>query len=132
MYNHILYLVYWLVNFVVFYLFSIFFANNVVLGNWRYSAIEAGIYSAFWLTVLVWTGWDFIFSRGVSYKSGTITWIYFFILNTLGVWLIARFAFYLGLGISGWTWAIVIGFVATILQKWAWNFVTRRKLGVAT
>ena len=128
MYNHILYLSFWLVNFLVFYIFGSFFPNDVVLGIWKYTPVEAAIYSSFWLTFIVWTGWDFIYSRGLKYQAGSIAWVYFWILNTLGIWLIARFANVLGLGISNWSWAIIIAVFAVMFQKIVWTFVTGRNL----
>jgi len=129
LYNHVLYLAYWFVNFLVFYLVSRIIPSDIVLGNWKFTAIEAAIYSSFWLTVLVWTAWDFIYSRGVKFDGGVVTLIYFWIVNTLGVWLIARFAHILGFGITGWIWAVILGAVANLSQRAAWLLVTKKELG---
>ena len=129
MYNHKLYLAFWLVNGLIIYLFGLIFPANVVLGNWKFTALEAAIYSSFWLTFVVWVGWDNIYSRGVKYQTGVITWVYFWIVNALGVWIIARIAYILALGISNLLWAIMIGTVAVIGQKIVWSLVTRRELG---
>jgi hypothetical protein len=101
----------------------------VVTGNFRFTALEASIYASFWLTFIVWMGWDFIFSRGIKYDTGTITWVYFWILNTLGIWLVARFAYTLGFGISNWVWAVTLGLIAVFLQKIARGFVVKRNFG---
>ena len=128
MYNHKLYLGFWFINFTVIFLFGWAFPLDIVLGNWKFTALEAAIYSSFWLTVLIWTAWDFIFSRGVKYQTGLVTWIYFFLINTLGVWIIARFAHLLALGLTSWVGAVLIGSVAVIGQKIIWGLVTRREL----
>lgn len=131
MYNHVLYLAYWFVNFLVFYLVGRILPADIVLGNWKFTALEAAIYSSFWLTVLVWTAWDFIYSRGVKFDGGVITLVYFWIVNTLGIWLIARFANILGFGIAGWIWAVIVGALADLAQRVAWLLVTKKELGRA-
>jgi hypothetical protein len=127
-YNHKLYLGFWLINFSVIFLFGWVFPSDIVLGNWKFSALEGAIYSSFWLTFFVWTAWDFIFSRGIKYKAGLIAWIYFFLVNSLAIWLIARFSHILAMGISSWVAAVFMGVVVVIGQKFIWWMVTRREL----
>ncbi|HLE48855.1 MAG TPA: hypothetical protein VI819_02370 [Patescibacteria group bacterium] len=125
MYNHVLYLAFWLINFLLFYFAGKAFPNDFVFGTWKFTTVEAAIYSSFWLTVLVWTAWDIIMSRGIKYEAGTVTWIYFWVVNSLGIWLITRVANVLGFGISGWRWALYLGVLVVVGQKFVWNLVTR-------
>lgn len=119
MYNHVLYLTYWFINAIIFYILSSLYPSNIVLGTWKFTAVEAAIYSSFWLTVVVWTAWDFIYSRQnkIALEGGLITNLYFWAINAMGVWLVARFPGFTGLGISSWPWALVLGGVANVFQR---------------
>lgn len=129
MYNHILYLLYWFVSFVVFYLTYLFFPQNFVLGNWKFTPAEAAIYSSFWLVVFIWVVWDFLISRGVKFKGDLVTYLYFWAVNAVGIWLVAKLSQILGLGIKSYQWAIGVAFVVNLAQRIAWKFVTKRNLG---
>lgn len=130
MYNHILYFSYWLVSFAVFYLVSLVFPQDFVLGNWKFSPVEAAIYSSFWLTVFIWIVWDFLLSRGVKLKDNLATWLYFWAVNAVGIWLVAKLSQILGLGIKSYLWAIGAAFFVNLAQRLAWQFVTKKNLGV--
>ena len=131
MYNHALYFSYWLVNALVFYFSAKIFPKSIVLGTWKFSSMEAAIYSSFWLTVLIWTTWDFVFSkvRKVSFNGNLLSMFYFWLMNGLSVWLIARFSQYTGLGINNWPWAGILGGIAYIFQRFTWGLITRNQLG---
>ena len=129
MYNHILYFSYWLVSFAVFYLTHWLFQEDFVLGNWRLTALEAGIYASFWLVVFVWVIWDFLLSRKVELKDNLATWLYFWAVNAVGIWLLGKLSQILGLGIKSYLWAIGVGLVVNLAQRLAWKWVTKRNLG---
>lgn len=129
MYNHILYLFFWLVSFFVFYLTHLLFPENFVLGNWKFTVLEAGIYSSFWLVVFLWVVWDFLVSRGVKFEQNLVSFIYFWAVNAVGIWLVAKLSQILGLGITGYPWAVGVGFVVNLVQRLVWKFVTKRNLG---
>jgi len=128
LYNHILYFTYWLVSFVVFYVLHLVFPESVVLGNWRFSAIEAAIYSSFWLTFFIWIIWDYLMARNTNLKSGVSVWLYFAAVNTVGIWIIARLPHFLGLGIASWFWALVLGILANWLQRIVFGIITKREV----
>jgi hypothetical protein len=119
MYNHILYLSYWLINALIVYILFRIFPDNVVLGTWKFNAIEAAIYSSFWVTFVVWTAWDFIYSRQstVFLEGGLVTNLYFWAINAMGIWLVARFPGFAGLGLSSWPWAFVVGGIFNVFQR---------------
>ena len=131
MYNHILYFSYWLVNFVVILAISFLFPQDVVLGTWRFTAIEGAIYTSFWLTFWVWLVWDFLYFRGVRFEKSFSTWVYFFAVNTVGIWIIARVSNTVGMGISWWGWALILGFFANWMQRVAFGFITKRQLKIS-
>jgi len=125
-YNHLLYLLYWILNTLVLYLFFRIFPSWVVLGNFRLLPVEAAVYAGFWLTFFVWTMWDFIFIRGVKLEPESLAFSYFFFVNALGVWLVSRFAHLTGLGIANFGWAFLVGAVADLIQRFAWRAVLGR------
>jgi len=129
MYNHVLYLFYWLVSFVVFYLTYWLFPQDFVLGNWKFTALEAGIYSSFWLVVFVWVVWDFLVSKGVKFKENLGTYLCFWAVNAVGILFVSKFSRILGLGIKSYLWAIGVAFVVNLAQRIVWKFVTKRNLG---
>lgn len=128
MYNHILYFSYWVVNFVVLLALHWIFPQSVVLGNWRFAPAEAAIYTAFWQTFFIWIIWDYLLAKEVKIKSGISVWIYFWAVNTVGVWILARLPHFLGLGVTSWYWAVVIGILANWLQRIAWSIITKNSL----
>lgn len=129
MYNHILYLFYWVVSLAVFYLTYLLFPQDFVLGNWKFTSLEAAVYSSFWLVVFVWVVWDFLISRRVKLKDNLATWLYFWVVNAVGIWLVAKLSQILGLGIKSYLWAIGVAFVVNLAQRLAWRFITKRNLG---
>lgn len=118
MYNHILYFYYWLANALVLLIFKLVFTGMVVLGNWRFSSIEAAFYSGFWITFTVWCFWDWALAKKIPLNQPVLAFIYFFPVNSLAVWLVSRWANYTGMGIAGFGWAFVIGFTGHWLQRW--------------
>lgn len=127
MYNHLLYFSYWIVNSLALYVFTLIAPGNVVLGNWRFSPIEAAIYAGFWVTFLVWVLWDFAMAKGVNFDTGLVTLGYFWSANIFAFWLVSRFSEYAGFGITNYLWAIVIALFAYILQRFTWRVVVGKK-----
>jgi hypothetical protein len=133
MYNHILYLSYWLINTLLVYILYSIFPDNIVLGTWKFNSLEAAIYSSFWVTFVVWTAWDFIYSRQSKFmlEGGLITNLYFWAINTMGVWIVARFPGFTGIGISSFVWAFVIGGIFNIFQRIVLGLILGRKWATA-
>jgi len=121
--NHLLYIIYWLVNSVVLYVFGLVFPVNVVLGNWRFSPVESAIYSGFWVTFLIWSFWDFAVAKKAKFDTGEITFGYFFLVNAFSFWLVSKFSEYAGFGITGYVWTFGIGLVAYVVQRGARRLV---------
>ena len=126
MYNHLLYLLYWILNSLVLYAAFALFPDWVVLGNARHLPVEAAIYAGFWLTFFVWCMWDFIFIRGVKLEPESLAISYFLFVNALGVWLVSRYAHLTGLGIANFGWAFLVGGVADLIQRFVWRTLLGR------
>lgn len=114
------YFVLLLVNGLVFYLANSWFPAHVVLGTAHLTFWWSVLLSASELAIIGTLAVPFI--RELENKKGRMLtkkeWIikYFFI-NFFGVWLIARFADQLGMGISSWTVAAILALVLDLTQS---------------
>jgi len=117
MYNHLIYLSYWIANSVILYLFSALSGGNVVLGNWKFGPVEASIYSGFWVTFLIWCFWDFAMAKGLKFDTTAVTIGYFWSVNLFAFWLVSRFSQYFGFGVTGFIWPVFLGLAAHFLQR---------------
>ena len=124
MYNHLLYLLYWLVNAAVILALGWMFPNFVQLGVNKFIPLEAAIYSGFWLTFFVWSMWDFVLLRGVKIE-GAPAFVYFLMANFIGFWLLSYASRYTGLVVDGW-WLVVLALLANFGQRLAWKWVIKR------
>lgn len=123
-YNHLLYLLYWLVNASVIFVLGWMFPGQIALGVNKFVPLEAAIYSGFWLTFFVWSLWDFVIMRGVKLE-GTPAFVYFLMANFIGFWLLSYASRYTGLTSEGW-WILVLAVVANFGQRLAWRLVIKR------
>ena len=126
MYEHLLFLLYWLLNSLTLYLLGLIFPSEVVLGNWRLVPFEAAIYAGFWLTFFVWSMWDFVLVHKVKLEPFSFRFLFFFFVNSLGIWLISRYSQYTGLGITSFGWAFFLGAVACLLQSAFWELFGKK------
>ncbi|MBI5044623.1 MAG: hypothetical protein HZC02_01745 [Candidatus Levybacteria bacterium] len=121
MYNHLLYLGYWIVNSLLLYLLS-FFLPDINLGNDRLRLIESAIYAGFWLTFCVWVWWDFTIARKIRFgKAASL--LAFFIINCFGLLAVSRFSFMTGFTIDLSFWIFVVGAIMTLCQRVVWRVI---------
>jgi len=127
MYNHLLFFAYWLVNSLVLFVASIIIPNNeLVLGSWRFSSLEASFYAGFCLTFLVWVWWDFAIARKLNSYKKFATFSFFFLVNISSIWVLSRFSYFSGLELINFWWAIAIGIITTLLQKLVWMLIVKK------
>ncbi len=126
MYNHLLYLAYWVVNVIVIFTLGRLFPGLVGLGVNKFAPLESAIYSGFWLTFFVWTMWDLVISQEVKLEPAPLAFVYFFLVNALGLWLVSYVSRYTGIVVwGGWIW--VVAFAANILQRLVWKVIVGRR-----
>jgi len=116
-YNHFVYLLYWSITSIVIYLAGLLFPQDVVLGNYRLFAIDSAIYSGFWITFIVWTLLDFVQARGINVNKFLFNIIFFVPANIISIWLAARFAGLIGMGLVNYQWAVILGVTIYVFQK---------------
>lgn len=122
MYNHVLFIIYWIITATILYIIHIFYPTSVVLGNHKFVTIEAAVYSAFWISFIMWTILDVFYSRGFRFRNLVLFLIAFLAANSVSIWMVARFAKLLGLGIVSYQWAFAMAAVITVAERIAWQF----------
>ena len=128
--EHLVFLIYWLLTSLSIGLLSLLFPSSVVLGNMRLLPLEASIYAGFWITFFVWSMWDYVLVRKASLEPFLLKFLFFFFVNSLGIWLVSRYGEkYTGLGIVSYWWALILGGVATLLQIVSWNLGGKKLKG---
>jgi hypothetical protein len=122
--NRLLYIFFWP---LLLFLAASIFTVDVVLGTYRFSGLEAAVYSGFWITFLAWVIWDFVKARGISLKNKALAVTVLWLANSAAVWIVARFAHLTGLGISSYRWALLLGLVVALAQGSFWANTKKTK-----
>ena len=125
----LLFFIYWFLNSLALYFLGMLFPSSVVLGTLRLTPPEAAIYAGFWLAFFVWTMWAYVLHRKVELEPFSLRFLFFFVINSLGVWLVARYAVYTGLGIISFWWAFALGAITELLQLAAWKLLGEKLKG---
>lgn len=115
--NRLLYIFFWP---LLLFLAASIFTIDVVLGTYRFSTLEAAVYSGFWITFLAWVVWDFIKARGINLNNKVLAITVLWFTNSAAIWIVARFAHITGLGISSYRWALLLGLVVALAQGTFW------------
>jgi hypothetical protein len=98
---------------------SYFFSNSVVLGTNTITPFYAMMYSMFVQTLIAIGAVPLLeLLQDFQQKNlGTTAWmLFYFGVNTIGLWIISRFAEQLGLGLGSWIVAAVLGLVFAFVQ----------------
>jgi hypothetical protein len=124
MYNHYLYFAYWAVNSFIFFLAGLLIpSSEVAMGSWRFSLIEASIYSGFCLTFIIWVCWDFAMARHYNFKKKGFTLGFFIAANLFSLYAISTFSYVTGFRVESFLWFILLGIVFALIQRVAWRVV---------
>ena len=107
----------WFVNSIIIYLGHVIYPSNIVLGNSFLSLTWAVAVAGFLLTVLCWASKTLTNMLKGKVKGRLAMFIYYWLVNSVAIWVIARLASFTGLGISRFYWAFGLGF-ATNLAQW--------------
>lgn len=109
----------WVVSALVIAIANSLFPSNVVLGtaalNWLSALLlSSGVLA--WLMTMAIALFTEIEVRQQRVLSPKDWMMGYFVLNAVGVWLIARLAEMLGLGVSSWVVVVVLALVLDIVQ----------------
>lgn len=127
MYNHTLYFAYWFVNSAVLFFSTFLLPDSAVqLGSWRFTSLEASIYTGFWLTFLYWVWWDFEIYRKLKSDIRIVSFFVYVIVNSTAVWIVSVFGDTPGFKLNSYyPWLIILGFTITMVQSLIWKIVTK-------
>lgn len=114
-----MYLTFLLGNAVVVYGAAMIFPTQVVLGTDMISPFMGLFYSMVVFT-LIGVGLMPVIQMGaqmLNYKMNNNAWLVaYLVINVASLWLVARFAELLGMGIASWVVALVLGAVINVVQ----------------
>jgi len=108
------------INGLIVWLSNLIFPARVVLGTGTISLLRAIIQSAVVLALVNILGIIVLrqYEKGKNRKLEDIErGVIYFLLNTVAVWVIARLAVWVGMGISSWLVAVAIGAVLTAIES---------------
>jgi len=107
--EHFVFLMSWLITSLLLYLAHVIFPDSVVLGNYKFTVFDAVIYAGFWISFINWLIKDVVIVRGLHPESRFGSLVFYILVGSLAVWMVARFAPYTGLGIVSYRWALLLG-----------------------
>lgn len=111
------FIIVWLVNSLVVYLASYFYPVDFVLGTYMLTPVFAALLTGF---LIAGTGRlaKAVFAKRVSkwLKGRFGMFVFYFLVNSIAVWLFARLAPVTGFGITAFYWAFVLGLTLSLIQ----------------
>lgn len=114
--------VYFFVDLIVLLSTAVLIPSSLVLGTNLVTPLMALILASFLLSFLVVSTvpiMELVVSR-LKYEFTSRDWLaVFVVVNVFFLWLLARFAQVVGMGISSWMIALAIGIVLSLIQGWA-------------
>lgn len=118
-----------IVNAVILYIASLFFPAYVVIGNEFMESWIALIFTAFLLTVIIALTKPVMRIAKLKVKGDIAINISYGITNIVGLWVLARFAKFVGFGVSSFIIVVVLGVSLTLVQYVVWKMLVGKKAG---
>lgn len=110
------FLMYWVVNTLLLFTAVYLMPNAYALGNMNYQPVVAAVVAGLALTFVGFSAKVFAKGAGISKRGRYPMFLYYWVANAAGIWLIARVADVTGFGIARYYWAILLGFLASALH----------------
>jgi uncharacterized membrane protein YvlD (DUF360 family) len=110
----IYFVIFWIVNSFLLYLSTLAFPGNLILGTYRHSVLEAAVLSGFLWALLLWLSKPI--SIRLKIKGELKKSLFFFGINFVSLWLIARFAPYSGFGVASFIYLLGLAAVAEVMH----------------
>ena len=124
---------FWLImavaNAIVIYLASLLFPMLVVLGNDKVPNILALLFTALLLTLILSLVAPVLKILKLKVTGDLSINTTYGIANIAGLWILGRLASFIGLGISSFVVAIVLGVILSIVQFVLWRTLAGKKGG---
>jgi len=119
---------YWISNSFIFLVADISFPEFLELGNVLLTPSYAALTAGFILAIVIALVEPIFSTLNIHVKHQGSWALIYWIINSETIWGTARFAEYIGLGISAYWVAAVVAAAANILQWGSWNLVNRTKI----
>lgn len=106
-------------NTIVVLLANMFFPQAVVLGHHRLSPLLGAVYAMSFVALIgvgVMPVVEYLANQKGTQLTNTHWLILYWVVNAGGVWLVGRFAEIVGMGISSWIVAVILGLVLDLVQ----------------
>lgn len=117
---------FWLANGILVYIVGRMVPSGVVLGNQHVGQIQASAFFGYMLStisILVQPAMDLVKLKLSDPKHLALL---YFVVNTAAVWVLTRLALIIGVGISAFWWAGVLGGLLMLGQWFVWGVLTKR------
>lgn len=122
------YLLLWAANALIVYTAPFIAPGYVVLGNDKAGPFVSALLSGIIIVFLMTFGMK-VASYAVSLKRGSEAALggVLLVVNTLAIWITARFANYTGFGIASFWVSIALAVIVSALELWIWQMITTSK-----
>ena len=114
-----------LVNSALLCLASLLFPLNYVLGTATLSALTAAIVSGILWTFIIMVAVFVGQQVKIKELNKLLAVLYYITVNYIALWLLARFPYLGGFGVSRFTWVAALAFIATFAQWGAWELTAK-------
>jgi uncharacterized membrane protein YvlD (DUF360 family) len=105
-----------LANSLLIYIAAAFYPSSYALGTAFIPTGLAPFVAGLGLTLICKFGKFVLPKIKVELKGRYAKFLYYWIVNAAGIWILARFAPYTGFGIAAYYWAILLGFFTSLVQ----------------
>lgn len=106
----------WIVNSVLLFFASWLYPSDFVLGNANLDKNMAVVLSGFLLTLFCRLSKIVLKKVDLRFKERYKMFVTYWLINSVGIWVIARLEAFSGLGISAYYWAFGLGFITSFFQ----------------
>lgn len=120
------YLLFWLINVLLLYVFSLIFPSSVTLGNSIFKPYQALVFSGFIWNMALWVYEAAIKDLEIPQDNSTVMMLGYLFVNFATLWLIARFAFITGIGVSSFVYISILAVVANFIQYYTWSWMDKK------
>jgi|SRR3989338_3010605 len=121
------FIVFWLLNSLVFYFAPFILVGLVVTGNVRLTSFMASIISGFLLTLADAFTQPALTHLNIKLKDEWQWTLIYLFINVIGIWVIARYADLTGVGIANAWMVVLLGIIVSCTQWASWKFVADGK-----
>ncbi len=117
------FVVIWLTNTLLLYVASTLYPLNYVLGNYRFSALQAAFLSGFAWTLFTWIVKPLVTKFNVKISGFWMNSGFYIAANFVALWVTARMAPVVGFGVSSFTYVLALVLIAEVAQVLVWSVV---------